>query len=208
MLGFQGQSFGNFNPGHDWQHMKKIDPIGEKSWAQTVPTPKFASILIVDDQRFDRTRLRRLCGELDFDTYVVEAASLETMGTALDRDTFDLVILDYNLPDGTGLAAIPAIRSHRVHRQAAIIMITGQHDAGVAIEAMKSGCSDYIDKNGLSLDSLRRASINALQKSALSAGMEAQEMMRQRVEKVLEKFTRECALEIKPMLSRLSLIHI
>ena len=183
--------------------MKKINPIINKSWAQTVPTPKFASILIVEDHRFDRQRMRRLCDELEFETFVVEADSLISMGTALDRDTFDLVILDYNLPDGSGLDAIPAIKSHNVHRQAAIIMITGQQQAEIAIEAMKGGCSDYIDKNALSLESLRRATINALQKSALSAGLEAQEAMRIRVETVLQKFTSECALEIKPMLSRM-----
>lgn len=183
--------------------MKKSKQIVDAALKQPAALPKFASILIVDDQRFDRKRLRRLCGQLDFETLLVEADTLESMGTALQRDRFDLVILDYNLPDGTGLDAIPAIRRHNEHRQTAIIMITGQNEAGIAIEAMKQGCSDYIDKNVLSLEALRRASVNALQKSALTAGLEAQELMRKRVETVLQGFTRECVLEIKPMLSRM-----
>jgi DNA-binding NarL/FixJ family response regulator len=183
--------------------MEKLHPMMEKAWDETVPLPKLVSILIVDDHQFDRQRMRRLCGQLDFDTYLVEAEDLQSMGTALDRDKFDLVILDYSLPDGNGLHAVSAIKKHSAHRRAAIIMVTGQEQAEIAIEAMKRGCSDYIDKNVLSVESLRRASVNALQKSALSAGIETQELLRIRVEKVLQHFTQECVLEIKPMLSRM-----
>lgn len=165
--------------------------------------PDFASILIVEDQRFDRLRLKRLISELEFTTHVAEADCLETMGTMLQRDTFDLVLMDYNLPDGNGLLGLDAVRLDPKNRNAAIIMVTGDGQSEIAIEALKRGCSDYITKDDLSLESFRRASINALQKSSLSIGIETQDNKRKQIEGVLEKFSSECAGEIKPVVSRM-----
>lgn len=183
--------------------MAEIGKIHAKIRPDATPLPKLASILVVDDQRFDRTRLRRLIKELEFETHVVEADRLETMGSMLQRDKFDLILIDYNLPDGNGLMALDAIRLDPKNRQAATIMIAGDGQNEIAIEALKRGCSDYITKDDLSATSFRRAAINALQKSSLSIGMETQDVKRQQMEAVLERFSTECANEIKPVLSRL-----
>lgn len=183
--------------------MAEIGKIHAKVRPDTTPLPALASILVVDDQRFDRTRLRRLIDGLEFDTHVVEADRLESMGTMLQRDRFDLILIDYNLPDGNGLMALDAIRLAPKNRQAATIMIAGDGQSEIAIEALKRGCSDYITKDDLSPTSFRRATINALQKSSLSIGIETQDVKRQQIEAVLQRFSTECANEIKPVLSRL-----
>ncbi|MEM9636489.1 MAG: response regulator [Pseudomonadota bacterium] len=183
--------------------MAEIGKIHAKVRPEATSLPKLASILVVDDQRFDRTRLKRLIDGLEFETHVVEADRLETMGSMLQRDKFDLILVDYNLPDGNGLMALDAIRLDPKNRQAATIMITGDGQSEIAIEALKRGCSDYITKDDLSPASFKRATINALQKSSLSIGMETQDVKRQQIEAVLERFSTECANEIKPVLSRL-----
>lgn len=183
--------------------MSQIGKIHAKLRPETTPLPKFASILVVDDQRFDRTRLKRLIDGLDFETHVVEADRLESMGTMLQRDKFDLILVDYNLPDGNGLLALDAIRLDPKNRQAATIMVAGDGQNEIAIEALKRGCSDYITKDDLSPASFQRATINALQKSSLSIGIETQDVKRQQIEAVLERFSTECANEIKPVVSRM-----
>jgi len=162
-----------------------------------------ARILIVDDHRFDRMRLKRLCGGLDFPTRLAEADSLAAMAREMDEGRFDLILLDYNLPDGTGLQGMELIRAHAKNAGAATVMITGTDQTEVAIEALRGGCSDYIDKDELSPASLRRSAINALQKSALQLGLESQELKRSEVEALLRKFSGECAEEIKPIVSRM-----
>ncbi|MEP2641115.1 response regulator [Roseobacter sp.] len=183
--------------------MADMENIHARIRPEATPLPTMASILVVDDQRFDRTRLKRLISGLEFDTHVAEADCLETMGTKLQQDKFDLILVDYNMPDGTGLMALDAIRLDPKNRQAATIMIAGDGQSEIAIEALKRGCSDYITKDDLSAVSFEHAVINALQKSSLSIGIEKQDVKRQQIEAVLERFSSECASEIKPVLSRL-----
>ncbi len=70
-----------------------------------------------------------------------------TMGAAreiLASTKLDLVLLDQQLPDGTGLELIPEIRD--TGDDTAIVMMTGQHDLELAIEAIKRGAADFIHK--------------------------------------------------------------
>ena len=177
--------------------MQKIRIKAQKTAAKI---PDLVSILIVDDERFDRARLRRICDDLDFTACISEADTLEAMGTALGQDRFDLIFLDFNMPDGNGLLALDAIQFDDHNRHAAIIMVTGDDDIDIAIAAMKNGCSDFVKKDTISRESIRRATINALQKSALNRGLEIETNMRTNIETVLDQFTKQCAEEFHPML--------
>ncbi|OAN80720.1 hypothetical protein A8B78_10055 [Jannaschia sp. EhC01] len=74
-------------------------------------------------QRFDRRRFARLCDDLEFETGLFEAIWLESMGTQLSTQKFDLILLDYKLPDGCGQQALEGIWVSTKHRHAAVIMI-------------------------------------------------------------------------------------
>lgn len=183
--------------------MNRMQRIQVNAQKAAIKTPDHARILIVDDQRFDRARLRRMCEALEFEVEISEADSLESMGTALELKVFDLIFLDYHMPEGSGLHAISAIEHDPRNRLAATIMVTGDGQSEIAIQAMKNGCSDFLVKDDLSNDSVRRAAINALQKASLNRSVETQEIMRNKVEAVLDKFTKECAEEIKPLLTKM-----
>lgn len=182
---------------------QKAGMTGQTPNAQPKEPGAAARILIVDDQRFDRMRLKRLCGSLDFPTRLAEADSLAAMMQQIDGARFDLILLDYSLPDGNGLRALELIAAHPNGAGAATVMITGTDQTEVAIEALQGGCSDYIDKDELSPHTLRRSAINALQKSALQIGMEAKEQKRSQLAQVLAQFSDECAEEIRPIVTRM-----
>lgn len=57
---------------------------------------------------------------------------------------FDLALCDFHLPDGVGLDALRIIRSRR--DDLPVIMVTGQSEAKVAVDAIHEGASDYIVK--------------------------------------------------------------
>lgn len=170
---------------------------------QITSAPKFASILIVDNQQFDRARLNRMCRAFDFPTQVVEVDTLATMREKLRKERFDLVLLDYHLTDGTGLQGVAAVRADLVNSGAAIVMITGTEQTDIALQALKLGFSDYLTKDELSQETLTRAAITALQKAQLAQGMASNPTQRPHINETLQSFSRECAQDIKPIVSRM-----
>ncbi|MFT6675083.1 MAG: CheY-like chemotaxis protein [Sulfitobacter sp.] len=160
-------------------------------------------VLILDDERFDRHRLARLCSGLEFPCAVANASTLIDFKTRIEESAFDLILIDYYLPDGTGMDALELVRLSPRNLNTATIMITGLGQDAIEQQAMTSGCADYLTKDELSAGTFHRAVTNALQKSKLTIAVECQSYARQEVEKVLEHFAGQCARDIKPMVSRM-----
>ena len=107
------------------------------------------TILIVDDAAEDRETYRRfLDRELTARYYILEAESGEEGLEHLASIQPDLILLDYLLPDCDGLEFIEELNlaSNKIPP---IIMLTGQGNETIAVEAMKSGVKDYLVKGQL-----------------------------------------------------------
>jgi two-component system chemotaxis response regulator CheY len=63
---------------------------------------------------------------------------------ALQGNTFDLILLDWNMPRMTGIAALRAVR--RAGHRTPIIMVTTETEKSHVIEAIKSGANDCLIK--------------------------------------------------------------
>ena len=100
------------------------------------------SILIIDDEAAIRESLETL---LEFEGYRVESAQNGEDGLArLSERTFDLVLLDFALPDRNGLEILADIRSR--DSQLAVIMITAYGTLDNAVRAMQQGATNFIQK--------------------------------------------------------------
>lgn len=119
--------------------------------------------LLLDDSRVDRMRIMRLCDSADVELTFDEAGSLHEFKAALDQTVYDLCLIDYRLPEGDGLIALELLSRHPMQREAKTLMIAGDSQIQVAIDAMKSGCSDFLLKDHLTEDRLIRA-IEAVQR--------------------------------------------
>ncbi len=101
-----------------------------------------ANVLIVDDEPEISEALSEIVSNLGhFAHYAgsIEEAILETQNAP-----YDVVFLDINMPDGSGLDALPAIRSSPSKPE--VIIITGFDDPNSAETAVKSGAWDYLKK--------------------------------------------------------------
>jgi len=63
---------------------------------------------------------------------------------ALSDNGYDLVLLDQQLPDGLGIDLLPRLRA--LTPDLPVIMMTGRHDLELAIEAIKTGATEFIHK--------------------------------------------------------------
>ena len=99
-------------------------------------------LLVVDDEQ----SIRRLCmtigGSLGFSCD--EAESAETASTRLETDPPDLVLTDLKLPNQSGVDLLKQIKS--VLPRCEVAIMTGHGSIESAVDAMKLGAYDYIEK--------------------------------------------------------------
>jgi len=121
-----------------------------------------ATILLVDD---DETALSFMAPLLRDAGYEVrEATTLASAHKTLDRGEADIVVLDVQLPDGYGPNLLE--RLSREQPGMPVIMVTGFGDIEMAVEAMKLGARDFIQKP-VDMARLRRAVDKAAEAVAL-----------------------------------------
>ena len=103
-----------------------------------------ARLLIVDDVRENREILRRR-----FERHGFHATEAEGGLEALDlieREPFDLVLLDMMMPDIGGLEVLARIRSKCSPGVLPVIMVTAKSQSEDVVEALNRGANDYITK--------------------------------------------------------------
>ncbi len=127
-----------------------------------------ARVLIVDD---DISLNQMLAMHFEDQGYVVSSASnLREALEQLRGSPPDLILLDYQLPDGTGLDVLETCREEDATTP--VIMMTGVHDLELAIQAIKQGARDYVHKP-LKTDELDHAVAKALEHRRLTAQVAA-----------------------------------
>ena len=75
---------------------------------------------------------------------VTEAPNLAAASEAVDAQRFDAIILDINLPDGSGIDFIEKVR--RSDTSTPIIVTTGSGDIPLAVDAMRGGADNFLTK--------------------------------------------------------------
>lgn len=121
-----------------------------------------AKILIVDDDKSIRKTLRDI---LEFEKYEIDEAAdgLECI-VKIKQSSFDIIIMDVKMPRMDGMEAIEKIQN--ISPDTPVVMISGHGNIDTAVEAVKKGAFDFIQKPP-DLNRLLITLRNALDKSNL-----------------------------------------
>lgn len=140
---------------------------------------------VVDDDESARESLAFLLEAADFT--VVSHASALALLDALPLDGAGCVITDMRMPDMTGLELVRELNARGA--RVPILMITGHGDIPLAVEAMRAGVVDFIEKpfgEARILDALARA-LEAGPPPATSQASDEATLVRQRLDTLSER---------------------
>ncbi|MBI4387334.1 MAG: hybrid sensor histidine kinase/response regulator [Elusimicrobia bacterium] len=101
-----------------------------------------AKILVVDDDAHLRESLR---DNLELEEYqITEAGSGQEALKAVVTDFYDVILMDYNLADATGIQVIQQIR--KVNTESQILMMTAHASLDTVIKAIQESVYDFLVK--------------------------------------------------------------
>jgi len=104
-------------------------------------------ILLLEDEPHDAELIERTIVQGGIGCTVTQVRSELMFLTALEQDTFDLILADYSLPRFDGISALQAAK--RRLPKTPVIIISGVIGEDLALATMKIGACNYVLKHEL-----------------------------------------------------------
>jgi DNA-binding NtrC family response regulator len=121
-----------------------------------------SGILVIDDERAIRNTLKEILG---YEKYSVDLAENAKQALELVKNNeYDVILCDIKMPEMDGLELLPLLLE--AHPDSPVVMISGHGNIDTAVEAIKKGAYDFIEKP-LDLNRLLITIRNAMDKSNL-----------------------------------------
>ena len=153
--------------------------------SEELPTPisskktglKWSRILTVDDSGLVRSALKRIFHETGASLEEAKNGA-EAIAKISEISKFDLILLDLEMPDFTGIQVLEQIR--RVSQDVVVVMLTSSEDIKKAITTIREGADGYLQKQDLPLEGDRSAFFYALEQAGqYRAGLVAKRQLEQ-----------------------------
>ncbi len=148
------------------------------------------TIVIIDDCLEDRETYRRYLLKDDSYAYTIFEEDYGENGLELCKLVNpDVILLDFLLPDIDGLEFLNLLQLQSGKSNLPVVMLTGQGNEAIAVQAMKNGAQDYLVKGKTTPESLRLAIHNVVERIHLQSLLEQSEKrFRTSVETMLDCF--------------------
>ena len=104
------------------------------------------TVMVVDDSRIMRNIVRNTFSELKIPCQFLEAANGKEALQMLVSNAVNLILLDWNMPELSGIDFLKQVRAIDQYKALPIIMVTSESAKYNVIEALKNGATDYIIK--------------------------------------------------------------
>lgn len=164
-------------------------------------------MLLIEDNPGDARLVRELLGPnlLSDNTLVtIDMAHAERLKTALSylqKNACDLILLDLSLPDANGLPTFQKLNKN--FPLIPIIILSGQTDQTTAIEAVQQGAQDYLDKDELTGNLLRKTIYHTIERHRLLLEIQGRAVELESQNMALNDFAHTVAHQIQGLLSQM-----
>lgn len=102
-------------------------------------------ILVIDDSNSLRFMMVKLLKEIGYKNLTALGSAEEAL-PMVEKDEYDLILLDWNLPVLSGIDFLKKIRANPKTEKVAVIMVTTVHEKANILQALKIGVQGYILK--------------------------------------------------------------
>jgi two-component system nitrogen regulation response regulator NtrX len=99
-------------------------------------------ILIIDDERAIRNSLKEILTDEGYDVDVAEDGTVAL--EMVDKDKYNVIFCDIKMPNMSGIEVLDKFNEEGI--EAAVVMISGHGDIDTAVECIKKGAFDFIQK--------------------------------------------------------------
>ncbi len=132
---------------------------------------KIISVLIIEDNLGDARLIKEMLKEATYYKFnLIEHGTLSEGLEELVNNEINVILLDLNLPDCSGLNTISVI--HEKVKNIPIIILTGRDDENLAIQSLKLGMQDYLVKGKIDPPLLERSILYAIQRQKAKQELE------------------------------------
>ena len=146
-------------------------------------------VLLIEDNPDDETLVQLALTRGGFEPTMLRVERALDMSDALDREPWDLVISDYNLPGFDAPSALALLQAHAL--DIPFIIVSGTISEHAAVTSMKAGAHDYFNKG-------------ALKRLAPAVSRELQEARRRSEHRRAEQALRDSELRFRELTSSLA----
>ena len=156
-----------------------------------------ANFLVVDDERSIRNIIKEL---LEMEEHTVETAGngVEAL-EKLEQGKYDLMISDIKMPEMDGIELLE--QAHNKYHDLPIVMISGHGDITTAVECIKQGAFDFIEKP-IEMNRLLVTIRNAMDRTEL---VQETKVLRRKVSKIAEIIGESPAItKVKDMIEKVA----
>ena len=125
------------------------------------------NVLIVDDDKVDQELVQRALRKSYLDVTIYTAKTVDEGLSQYRKNLFDIILLDYRMPERDGIEMIAEIDNEMQDSTTAIVMMSSSEDEQLAIDCLKAGAQDFLMKSEVTALRLRRAVLHAKTRSEL-----------------------------------------
>ncbi|MBQ4811171.1 hypothetical protein A7985_01460 [Pseudoalteromonas luteoviolacea] len=127
----------------------------------------YTKLLVVDDDVIDRKTIIRTLSKEQNHYDIVEASNADEAYAYLDEMHFDVILMDYNMPQINGVEAIVKLRSQPQLKHTAIVMISNLYNEVLVLDCINAGAQDFLLKQEVTSTQLTRSILQARKRHEL-----------------------------------------